>query len=192
MKSVYTDYFQKSKVFLYPLLKLKKGIDYVPIQTYVCWEHAYTTDDYKFFCEYRAPLSKKFINFCDIYLKSHKCFLEHLDLGDNKHIFIFNFKNYKKDYNRFLKGKYSQFSLDSKLVILDFFSSSGNMADYVKVFLSPDNYHESYAVELDIKLKDIKDVYELCSIPDIEKETFRENNELLNCLLDKNSIYLEK
>ena len=145
MKTVYTDYFQKSKVFLYPLLKLKKGIAYVPIQTYVCWEQAYTLNDYMFFCEYHAPSSDKFIKFCDKYLKNH-----------------------------------------------NFFNSSGNMSDFIHSFLSPDNAHADYANALDISIEKIIDVYEVCSIPDIEKETFQEDNEILNSLLNKNSIYLEK
>ena len=192
MKTVYTEYFQKSKVFLYPLLKLKKGVAYVPIQTYVCWEQAYTISDYKFFCEYHAPLSAKFIKFCDRYLKSHKLFLEHLDLGDNKHIFIFNYKDYKKDFDRFIEGKYSQFSLDTKIIILDFFNTSGNMSNVIHSFLSPDKAHADYADALDVSIEKIIDVYEICSIPDIKKETFYENNEILNSLLNKNSIYLEK
>ena len=64
MDDVYTNYFQKSKVFLYPLLKLKKGLKYVPIQTYVCWEHVYAFEDCKIVCEYHAPSSSEFINFC--------------------------------------------------------------------------------------------------------------------------------
>ena len=50
MDTVYTDYFQKSKVFLYPLLKLRKGMTYVPIQTYICMEQSYTINDCMFIC----------------------------------------------------------------------------------------------------------------------------------------------
>ena len=50
MVGVYTQYFQKSKVFLYRLLKLKKAIDFVPAQTYVAWDGLYTLTDMKFLC----------------------------------------------------------------------------------------------------------------------------------------------
>ena len=118
--------------------------------------------------------------------------MEHIVFKNNKHLFIFNYKAYKNDYDRFIKGKYSQFSLDTKLIILDFFNSSGNMSDFIHSFLSPDNAHADYANALDISIEKIIDVYEVCSIPDIEKETFQEDNEILNSLLNKNSIYLEK
>ena len=49
---VYTDYFQKSKVFLYPLLKIRKGVTHVPVQTYIAWDNVFALDDNKFMCEY--------------------------------------------------------------------------------------------------------------------------------------------
>jgi|TARA_B110000977_G_scaffold1639_1_gene2337 hypothetical protein len=192
MEGVYTDYFQKSKVFLYPLLNLKKGMDYVPIQTYVCWEHTYVVGDHMLLCEYHAKNTDKFIAFCDRYLKSHVLFSKYVDLGDNKHVFIFDFKSLKNDFNRFIKGNYSQFSLDSKLIILDFFSTAGSMLVYITSFLSPDDAHENYANALGVDVESIQDVYEVCSIPDLDKETFHETNEILISLLNKNSIYLDK
>jgi hypothetical protein len=192
MDNVYTDYFQKSKVFLYPLLKLKKGIAYVPIQTYVCWEHEYAIEDHKLLCEYHVKSSDKFVAFCNKYLKSNKLFYKYIYLGENKHLFIFDFLPYKNDYNRFVLGKYSQFSLESKLIILDFFSSSGHMLNVVTSFLSPDNAHADYAIALDVDIESIQEVYEICSMPNLEKETFQDNNLLLDCLLSKNSISLEK
>jgi hypothetical protein len=192
MNEIYTDYFQKSKVFLYPLLKLKQGLAYVPIQTYVCWEHVYTVEDRKLLCEYNAKSTDKFIIFYNKYLKSHKLFNKHIDLGENKHLFIFDFITYKNDFDRLIKGKYSQFSLESKLTILDFFMSSGNVSNYIHDFLSPEFAHSKYAERLGVDIKEIENVYEICSILDLKKETFQENNEKLNCLLIKNSIYLEK
>ena len=192
MKGVYTDYFQKSKVFLYPLLKLRKGLKYVPIQTYVCWEHVYTSGEYKLLCEYNAKSGKGFEEFCDRYLNCHVLFEKELDISENKHVFIFNLSPYKNDFNRFLQGKYSQFSLDSKITILDFFGSSSKMLSFVQSFLSPDSAHEDYAKALGVDKETIEEIYEVCSKPDIEKETFHEDNEILNCLLTKNSIYLEK
>tara|TARA_R110000796_G_scaffold938_2_gene3659 strand:+ start:27 stop:608 length:582 start_codon:yes stop_codon:yes gene_type:complete len=193
MKSdVYTEYFQKSKVFLYPLLKLKKGIAYVPIQTYVCWEHTYAVEEHQLLCEYKSKSNDKFKLFCNKYLKSHPLFVKYLDLKDDKHLFIFDLKEHKNDFDRFLKGKYSQFSFNTKLTILDFFNSSGHMLDYIHYFLSPDEVHKDYADALNVDVDLIVEIYEVCSIPNLHKETFYKDNEILNCLLTKNSIYLEK
>jgi len=39
MKKIYKSYFQKSKVFLYPLLGIRKGVRFVPIETYISWKN---------------------------------------------------------------------------------------------------------------------------------------------------------
>jgi hypothetical protein len=192
MEEIYTNYFQKSKVFLYPLLRLKKGIAYVPKQTYVCWEHAYAIEDHKLLCEYHVKSSDKFVSFCNKYLLSNKLFYKYIDLGENKHLFIFDFEPYKTDFKRFIKGQYSKFTLDSKITILDFFISSEGLSDHIHDFLSPEFAHNKYAVELGVDEQEIQNVHEVCSILNLKKETLQNNNYLLNCLLDKNSISLEK
>ncbi len=39
---LYKEYFQKSKVFFYPLLNIPKGVHYVPVETYLGWEGEYS------------------------------------------------------------------------------------------------------------------------------------------------------
>jgi hypothetical protein len=192
MSSVYTDYFQKSKVFLYPLLELKRGITYVPVQTYVCWEDVYSIDDCKLMCEYHVKSSDKFNDFCDRYLNNHEFFHKYVDLGNNKHLFVFNLISIKYDFSMIILGKYSKISISSKLTILDFFNSSGDMLSYIVSFLSPKHAHKEYAEEFKMDIEDIKEIYEVCSILNIEKETFKNNNLLIDCLLNKNSISLDK
>ena len=48
VKSIYTKYFQKSKVFLYPLLGFKRGIKVVPSETYLAWDPFYIPEDIKY------------------------------------------------------------------------------------------------------------------------------------------------
>jgi len=192
MDAVYTEYFQKSKVFLYPLLKLKKGLLYVPKQTYVCWEHVHLIEDYRFLCEYHVKMSIPFKKFCEEYLRSHEKFDEYVDLGNNKHLFIFDFISYKNDVDRFVIGKYSQFSFNSKLIIMDFFNTKDAVSEYITAFLSPDAYHDQYAKFLNISITIIEEVYELCTSPDLEKETLINKNELMYNLLEKCSISLDK
>ena len=50
---IYKDYFQKSKIFLYPLLEIQKGIKYVPINTYMAWEGQYSFEDSMLMCIYK-------------------------------------------------------------------------------------------------------------------------------------------
>jgi hypothetical protein len=99
MKGVYTEYFQKSKVFLYPLLRFRSGLSFVPVQTYVCWEHLITVDENKFLCEYNVGTTEKFELFSNSYLKKHSLFYEYVQLEEDRHLFIFDFTQYKSDFN---------------------------------------------------------------------------------------------
>lgn len=189
---IYTEYFQKSKVFLYPLLKIRKGVTHVPVQTYVAWEHVYSTEDLKFFCEYRTKMNQSFKKFAFNYLSNHMLFEDYIELEDNKHLYIFDFSKYKSDFNKFVEGKYSKFSLDSKINILDFFSSQEKISSYVQGYLSPEDVHDEYAEFLNVDKETIQDTYEVCDPPDMEKETLIENTQIIYQLLKKSSISLTK
>jgi hypothetical protein len=187
---VYTQYFQKSKVFLYPLLDIKKGATYVPRQTYIAWEDMYSIEDSMFLCVYQTPMSERFQRFIDKFILSHELFDKYIQLEDKKHLFIFNLKSRKFDFDNFIKGKYSKISLDSKIKILDFFGTNDKVENYIHSFLSPKDHHEEYAEYLGVDIESIKEVYELCTPPDIEKETLINNNWILTKVLEENSIYL--
>lgn len=187
---VYLEYFQKSKVFLYPLLKIKKGITRVPIQTYVAWDNVYSTNDLKFLCEYKTKKTPKFNSFAKSHLLNHSLLEEVIELNENTQLFIFDFTKFKSDYNKFLEGKYSQYSLDSKICIIDFFGTKDKIGSYVEGFLTPEGVHDEYAKSLGVDIKSIEDIYEVCTPPDLEKETLIDNNHVINQLLKNSSIYL--
>ena len=77
MKKVYSEYFQKSKVFLYPLLNIKKGVKYVPAETYISWKGVHDEENLKFICLYAAEDTKNYRIFEQRYLLSHKLFEEY-------------------------------------------------------------------------------------------------------------------
>jgi hypothetical protein len=171
MRGVYTEYFQKSKVFLYPLLRLKKGIDFVPTETYCFWDEIYDHLDYKFICVYKTKLNSSFIKFQLDHLPLLKNQMEHYDLG-NEQMIVFDMTEYKHDYDKFIEGRYSAFSVSSKIAILEFFGGQGKISSYVKSFLTPDEeIHQLYADFFNVELELIEDVYEVCSPPDNIKET---------------------
>jgi len=187
---IYTDYFQKSKVFLYPLLRLKKGLPFVPKETYVAWDNVYSVEDCRFFCEYKVKYTDKFKKFIAQYLQSNAYYEDYIGLSESKHLFIFNFTPIKNDYNRFISGKYSQLTLESKVTILDFFANEERVAEYVQGFLSPEDLHKAYADFLGVDVETLEKVYEICTPPDLEKETLVDNNLIIQQLLKRSSISL--
>jgi len=187
---VYLEYFQKSKVFLYPLLQIKKGITHVPIQTYIAWDNVYSIDNYKFFCKYKTKKTPVFKKFAVQNLHNNPLFEKTIELNENTQLYIYDFSKFKSDIKRFIDGKYSQYSLDSKIKIVDFFGSQEKIGDYVQGFLTPDSVHEEYAKSLGVSIKSIEDVYEVCTPPDLKKETLIDNNHVIDQLLKNSSISL--
>ena len=189
---IYTEYFQKSKVFLYPLLHIKKGMIHVPIETYVAWENVYDLTDYRFFCEYKTKRTAAFNKFEKEYLLEHSLFEDAVELDELRHLYIFDFSKLKSAHKRYVDGKYSQLTLETKVTIIDFFGQKGKISEYIQGFLSTVEVHDEYALFLDVDKEFIESIYEVCTPPDIEKETLINNNHLIHQLLKRSSIHLTK
>jgi len=168
---MYKQYFQKSKIFLYPLLGIKKGIKYVPFETYFTWEDNYDLKDKKLICLYKQKRNKRWLEFEDIMLLKNKLFYDYKHLGDDMHLYVFDTSHIDKDYDRIVKGKYSEISKLTKNFIAKFFGEAGLIAEYIDQYLHPEYYHEEYAHELNVDEDLIKKVWELCDKPDLKKET---------------------
>lgn len=63
IKSLYDRYFQKSKVFIYPLLGIKRGNSVVPIETYISWDGHYSSEDMKLICVYKIRTDAEYKTF---------------------------------------------------------------------------------------------------------------------------------
>ena len=105
---IYKDYFQKSKIFLYPLLEIQKGVKYVPINTYMAWEGQYSFEDSKLMCLYQQKFTKAFAKFEEFQLLNHKYLDDYRELDKDLHLYVFDLVNYKKDIQNVIKGSYSK------------------------------------------------------------------------------------
>tara|TARA_R100000152_G_C6763851_1_gene188348 strand:- start:673 stop:1254 length:582 start_codon:yes stop_codon:yes gene_type:complete len=186
MKQIYRNYFQKSKVFLYPLLEIPKGVKFVPFNTYTTFLnsidnfHEFT---YKYFCLYHIPCEvdeqanfKNWQVFEGLYLKEHNLFEEKFHIDSRLRLYMYDFSVFKKDLQSFRDGKYSQFSEYSKKRILDFFGKKGNIAKYVESYLYPEHYYEIYSELLNVPIELLEETGELCDKPDIKLENFEKKS----------------
>ena len=71
IKSIYTKYFQKSKMFLYPLLGIKRGSRIVPSETYLAWNPTYKPEDMKLVCLYHPDKKNDFKSYEEKVLLKH-------------------------------------------------------------------------------------------------------------------------
>lgn len=188
IESIYSVYFQKSKVFLYPLLGIKRGTSVIPKETYISWKNI-LPEDAKLICVYQIRKDSDYINFTNTVLLKHNRLSNSITVNDSECVFIFDFNDLKSDWGKFIAGKYSQISDKTKNKILNFFQKHSGNYTYVNGYLNPKIHFKYYAEILNVDIDLIKSVGELCDIPDLIKETLILDPVNLN-ILDSNLITL--
>jgi hypothetical protein len=168
--ALYRKYFQKSKIFLYPLLDIKRGTSVVPIETYVSWNETLTSEDMKLVCVYHSRTDSEYMQFEQNVLFKHNRLSDVVKTNDTKTVVTFDFSDLNNDWISFIEGKYSKLNIKTKRKILDFFDkNSGNYA-YVESYLYPEKHFQTYADLLGVDIDMIISVGELCDKPDLDKE----------------------
>jgi hypothetical protein len=174
LNSVYRKYFQKSQVFVYPLLGIKRGAAYVPKATYFAWEeNAIASEDMKLVCVYENDETNTFDVFVKTVLLKHPRLFGYVKADSKTSVFTFDFSDLIEEWANFLNGKYSKVNLNLKNKILNFFDPLSGNFQYVKSYLYPEKHFDEYASLLDTDVEVLKSVGELCSKPDLIKETLK-------------------
>ena len=181
VKSVYNKYFQKSKVFLYPLLGFKRGIKVVPSETYIAWDPYYIPEDMKLVCLYHPNNSNEYENYEKKVLLKHTRLCDVKNIDQHSKLFIFDFADLKDNWKYFLDGKYSKLDHKLKGKIKSFFDVNSANYVYMNSYLHPESFFSNYADVLDIDIEVLESVGELCSKPNFEKETYiAKHKEIIN------------
>lgn len=171
--SLYKNYFQKSRTFLYPALGIRRGSSFVPIETYMAWEGKYQPEDRKFCCVYENHEAEDFRIFEKQKIRSNKLFYDAFLLEDRKLCYVFDFDSLAEDWDNVLNGRYSKISQEHVKAIRNFLSNSESHLAYVDSFLNPSKYYELYSDLMGVSVKELKNVGELCDKPNFEKETLK-------------------
>lgn len=185
VKSIYTKYFQKSKVFLYPLLGFKRGIKVVPSETYLAWDPFYIPEDMKLVCLYHPQESDDYKNFEENVLLKHTRLVDIKEINSNNKLFIFDFSDLDENWHYLVNGNYSKIKNSIKGDICSFFDNTSANFVYIRSYLYPNKYFNDYAECLNVDVEMLEVVGELCNKPDLEKETFKtiqilENEKIIN------------
>jgi len=188
MRSKYfiTDYFQKSKHFLFPLInkKTQEGL----IDTFLLADHVKENiNEYYLLCEIEK----------DVELNGdlEKYLYTTYETEDNTELHIFDISSLSEEVEKFLAGAYSEYTIDSKNRILKYHNWNVDVNNVKKTFTDPNThlhfyvtlYPEKFKQEyseglynsnlLFFKNKDevlniVKTMKELCPIYDVVQETF--------------------
>jgi hypothetical protein len=178
IQSLYKNYFQKSRVFMYPILEIKRGSSVTPIETYLSWENRYSLSDRKLICHYHLRDDAEFTQFEKEKLLGNKLFYDFKQVEDNKGVYIFDFNLYSEDWDKILTGKYSKLSGDYKRKIENFYGRTNSNYAYIESYMYPEKYYKMYSEMIEVKESILKEVGELCSLVDFDKETLR--TEIIN------------
>lgn len=184
INDIYKKYFQKSQIFLYPLLGFERGT-IAPIQTYMTLEGKYKVEDRKFVLVYDPILADDFEAFKTNRLLKHKLLIENIEDQDRKQIFVFDFSSFTSDWELISTGKYSQISIVNKRKILNYFEKNSANYIYIHSYLFPNKWFNRYAELLDVKLDLLLSVGELIDKPNFDKEAFHLNIKQPNKLIMK-------
>jgi len=168
--SLYNKYFQKSKIFLYPLLDIKRGSSVTPIQTYLGWNEHYTSEDMKLIVTYHRREDEEFLQFEKEVLLKHTRLADYVHLDDDTILLSFDFSDIEEDWNLLLAGKYSCMNKKTKFKIRNFFEKDSGNYMYVDSYLFPERYFEVYSELLNVTVESLKKVGELCALSNLEKE----------------------
>jgi hypothetical protein len=172
--ALYKKYFQKSKIFIYPLLGIKRGTKVVPTETYLSWNKSYSPEDMKLICVYDTSNSEYLQFEKDVILK-HNRLSDYIKASANKCIVTFDFSDLSEDWKHFVNGRYSQINLNVKKKILEFFDKNTGNYVYVYSYLFPEKFFDRYAEILNVPVSLLISVGELCDKPDFDKEKLELN-----------------
>lgn len=173
--SLHKDYVQKSRIFMYPVLDIKRGSSVTPKEVFSSWEGFYKPEDAKLICLYHLRSDEEFRTFEKNKLFGNSLFHDFKQVEDNQGIYVFDFSLYKQDWDNFITGKYSKLSYGTKNKIKNFTGVNNSSYAYVESFLHPEKYYGIYADLVGETVETLKSVGELCNPPDLERETLKMN-----------------
>lgn len=180
LKKLQKQYIQKSRIFLYPLLGIRRGGSTTPVQTYLTWDGVYTVNDYKFIAVYHLRDDEDFKFFEEKKLLGNPLFSNFFELEDNNGAYVFDLSDYKKEYKLIVNGKYSRLSEEFKNKVLQFFKNHHVHHMSILSYLQPQKFTADYARLLNVQESLLKEVGELCSLPDLNLEKLDVKKKILN------------
>lgn len=176
IKTLYPDYFQKSRSFLYPLLAIRRNARFLPLDTYVGWQNVYEPSQNKLIVTYEAQPEgsmRGWRAFQNEVLLKHP-FFHKLCLTENESVLacVFDLTLFRSDMQAFLAGRYSLLSARAKTRIREHFGIGSTEWAYMETYISPTRHFEHYANLLDIDVRVLKAGGELCDPYNPERELF--------------------
>lgn len=148
-----------SKIFLLPLIGIKRNI-YIK-NTYLEVEELFSLKHKVLVVEY-----SKITNKMKSEIYGNDNFLQEI----NNNIYVFKIpKKYAIIINKFIHGKYSEVNPKYKRMIINYWDKT-SLSKKVNMYLYPEKFYKECSKEYEVDIELLKEVKELCSIPDFLNE----------------------
>lgn len=177
------EYAQKSRLFLYPLIGVPRDKHILPIETYIK-DNKFNENDYKLIIPYVKDESSEFYFYEKKLIGSPFFESENYYETDNHLVYVFGLQVYKEDYEKFLRGQYSELSSKIKTEINLFWGKmrKGGKFEYhyqIDSYLNPTfETYRKISEELNLDLEGVINIKEILNPPDLAKETYHVKNRL--------------
>ncbi len=135
------------------------------------WKGHYLPKEMKLCCLYHLRDDEDFKIFEKNKLLGNKYFHEFKQVDSDKGVYVFDLSYLKDDWKSIHDGKYSKISANFKSKIRNYIGLNSPHLPYIDSFLYPERHFQLYAELMNVDEHLLKDVGELCSVPDHDLET---------------------
>jgi hypothetical protein len=173
---IYPDYFQKSRVFLYPMLGF--GFKSVPVEfkTYMMIEDPTGQDRSLLAIDFfkdKIEEGRSNASFEEFFIKkvmTNERFLNSELINEHTVRAVFDLSDIKEDVKHVKNGNYSKIAELMKRKLTFYYPLNHANRPFIESYLYPNWYIKIYANLLDVSEKLLQEVGELCDKPNFEKE----------------------
>ena len=169
----------KSYTYILPMLSTEIDIVKQNLKNVFIGDESKKDYDNHIFLLYKFSGDKKFLEYED-YLKNTHLFIDAYDPDDQHVMFVFDVPAfYQSDYDLYKKGKYSEMNYDYKVIIFAFHDIMDHNHKVAKVLFK----HQDLKEELEDRIgAEIPKGSEVSSVPDLNREIYREHMKVNNPL----------
>lgn len=166
------NYTQKSKAFIWPLLKVKAS----PLETYFEFANVKKEKSERLIIALFYNKSPEYLKEKEL-IESNKNYDFTFSDADYDYV-TFNCNFIKEDYDKIINGQYSMLSKESAFYL---FTTSKNKT--VLAAINPKNYHAAYETVLGLPANSLINS-ELLNKPDLNEETIYVSHKVLNQVVE--------
>ena len=171
--NIYDSYTQKSRIFCYTVLGIKRGASYIPEETYMAWKGEYSYEDCRLVVHYKKCNGSFFAAYSKGILEKCALFEKYVEINKDERVYIFDFTPHKENWMKILDGKYSQLKHTYKKAIETFYWKDYHQRKTVSKLIYPLQHYAEFAGYVGVDPELVREVGEVYDKPDLEKEEFR-------------------